>query len=352
MNIQARKQLGKTSLQTTALSMGAAGLAGLYHGVPFETAIAALQAAWDAGMRYFDTAPFYGYGKSEHRVGHALRNFLQHAQRSEFILSSKVGRILKSRSRLGATPRDINDGWANPFPFEPVYDYTYSGVMRSYEDSLQRLGMDHIDILLVHDIGSATHGDLHAPYWQQLTSGGGFRALDELRSSGTIGAVGLGVNEAEIVMAVMQEFDLDCCLLAGRYTLLEQEALDHLLPECSKRNVSILLGGVFNSGILAKGLSDKDKLTYNYGAVPQAVLERVMRLETVCRKFDIPLAAAALQFPYAHPQVATVITGARNAQEVHENVSAFTQLIPREFWQALQARGLLHPAAPVPGGGQ
>ncbi len=349
MNIQARKQLGKTKLETTALSMGAAGLAGLYNEVPFETAIAALQAAWDAGVRYFDTAPFYGYGKSEHRVGHALRHFSQHAQRDQFILSSKVGRVLKSRSRAGAVPRDLNDGWSQPFPFEPVYDYSYSGVMRSHEDSLQRLGMDRIDILLIHDIGSVTHGDQQSHYWQQLTTGGGFRALDELRSSGAISAVGLGVNETEIVMTAMAEFDLDCCLLAGRYTLLEQDSLFHLLPECSARNVSVLAGGVFNSGILAKGLNGNGTPAYNYGAAPPAVIERVTKIEAVCQKFNVPLATAALQFPYAHPQVATVIMGARSAQEVHENALAFTQIIPAEFWQALQVRGLLHPAAPVPG---
>ncbi|MDY7578773.1 aldo/keto reductase [Herbaspirillum sp. RTI4] len=350
MKTNARKQLGKTDLQTTALSMGTAGLAGLYHGVPFDDAIAALQAAWDAGMRYFDTAPYYGYGKSEHRVGHVLRNFLQYAERSEFVLSTKVGRILKSRSRPGAQPRDINDGWNNPFPFEPVYDYSYSGVMRSFEDSLQRLGMAHIDILLVHDIGSATHGELQAQYWQQLTGGGGFRALDELRRSGTISAVGLGVNETDVVMAAMQEFDLDCCLLAGRYTLLEQQALDQFMPECSQRKVSILLGGIFNSGILAKGMSDSKGLTYNYGPVPPAVISRVKQLDAVCLEFDVSLAAAALQFPYAHPQVASIIAGGRNAQEVNENTRSFRQLIPDEFWHALQSRGLLHAAAPLPVG--
>lgn len=348
MNIDTRRNLGSTGLRATSLGLGGAGLAGLYQDVTFDAAIGALEAAWSAGVRYFDTAPFYGYGKSEHRVGHALRQFLRTAPRNDFLVSTKVGRILKPRSRPGAAARNPDDGWSEPLPFEPCYDYSYDGVMRSHEDSLQRLGMENIDILLVHDIGGVTHGAKQQHYWQQLTSGGGFRALDQLRSSGTIGAVGLGVNEAQVVLDCLREFDLDCCLLAGRYSLLEQHVLDDFFPECARRNVAVMLGGVFNSGILAKGVGGGGALTYNYGSAPPAVVQRVRELELICHAHAVPLAAAALQFAAAHPQVSSVICGGRNGLEVRQNADDFAHPIPPEFWRALRSSDLLHPLAPLP----
>ncbi len=198
----------------------------------------------------------------------------------------------------------------------------------------------------MHDIGVVTHGDKNPHYWRQLTEGGGFRALDDLRASGAVKAVGLGVNEGAAILDAMSEFDIDCALLAGRYTLLEQATLDDLLPECEKRGVSILLGGAFNSGILARGVSGD--LKFNYGDAPSEIIERVARLETVCRVHGVPLAAAALQFPYAHPAVATVLTGARSADELRENVASFELPIPAELWSALRDKGLLDSRAPAP----
>jgi D-threo-aldose 1-dehydrogenase len=336
--VTGKRRIGRTALEVSALSLGTAPLGGLYRDLTEEEAQATVDAAWDAGLRFFDTAPHYGHTKAEHRLGAALRR----RPRSEFVLSTKVGRHFVPRTH----PYDGSEGWQDPLPFEAIYDYTRDGILRSFEDSQQRLGIVEIDILLVHDIGRFTHGDRNAHYWRQLSEGGGFRALDELRSAGVVKALGFGVNEREVVLEAMREFDIDCALLAGRYTLLEQAPLDDLLPACVERGVSLLLGGAFNSGILAHGLSGDRK--FNYGDAPPEVVERVAKLEAVCRGFNVPLAAAALQFPYAHPAVATVLNGARNPAEVRENVASFEVAIPAGLWAALRDEGLIDPRAPLP----
>jgi D-threo-aldose 1-dehydrogenase len=335
--VSQRRGIGRRAVQVTGLGLGTAPLGGLYRDLSDEEAQATVDAAWSAGVRYFDTAPHYGHTKAEHRLGHALR----HYPRGEYVLSTKAGRHFVPRRN----PYDGSEGWQNPLPFEAIYDYTHDGILRSFEDSQQRLGMVDIDILLVHDIGRYTHGDRNAHYWKQLTEGGGFRALDELRSGGAVKAVGLGVNEGAAILEAMAEFDIDCALLAGRYTLLEQDTLNDLLPACEAKQVSILLGGAFNSGILARGV--QGDLKYNYGAAPQDVIDRVARLEAICRAHDAPLAAAALQFPYAHPAVASVLTGARSADELRENVASFEHKLPAALWKALRD-GPLDPRAPVP----
>jgi D-threo-aldose 1-dehydrogenase len=213
--------------------------------------------------------------------------------------------------------------------------------MRSFEDSLQRLGVSRIDILYVHDIGRANHGDQHERYWKQLT-GGGFRALDELRRSGQVKAVGFGVNEWEVVRDAMREFDLDCTMLAGRYTLLEQHCLSPFLDECVRRGTAIVIAGVFNSGILAGNTK------FNYDEAPPAVVARVRALEEVCAEFSVPLPAAALQFPMAHPAVVSCVVGTRTAAQLQKNLQWFEQPIPAALWQTLQERGLIDPAAPLP----
>ncbi|HEX3636805.1 MAG TPA: aldo/keto reductase [Paraburkholderia sp.] len=336
--IEQRRGIGRRTLQVTGLGLGTAPLGGLYRDLSDEEAHATIAAAWDTGVRYFDTAPHYGHTKAEHRLGDALRDY----PRSEYVLSTKVGRRFVPRT----TPYDGSEGWQDPLPFQAIYDYTHDGILRSFEDSQQRLGIVDIDILLVHDIGRFTHGDKNPHYWRQLTEGGGFRALDDLRSSGAVKAVGLGVNEGAVILDAMAEFDIDCALLAGRYTLLEQTTLDDLLPACEERGVSILLGGAFNSGILARGV--EGDLKFNYGDAPQEVIERVARLEAVCRVHGVPLAAAALQFPYAHSAVATVLTGARSADELRENAASFEQPIPADLWSALRDKGLLDSRAPAP----
>jgi len=353
--VVARRRIGRSSLEVSALGLGCAGLGGLYRDIREADARATIDAAWEAGIRFFDTAPYYGYTKSERYVGAALRE----RERDAFVVSTKAGRIM--RPNRGPAARASRDGWAHPLPFEPVYDYTYDGIMRSFEDSLQRLGIAHIDILLVHDIGALTHGAQSAHYWRQLSEGG-FRALDALRASGAVRAVGLGVNEADVVVDAMHEFEIDCALLAGRYTLLEQQTLDTLLPECERRAVSMLIGGVFNSGILARGVrhlrdqpgsagsagSAASALKFNYGEAPTEVIERVARIEAVCDRYAVALPSAALRFPYAHGAVAGVLTGASSVDELRQNIEAFTAPIPAAFWEALRAEGLLDSRAPTP----
>jgi D-threo-aldose 1-dehydrogenase len=233
-------------------------------------------------------------------------------------------------------------GWAAPLPFRPHYDYTYDAVLRSHEDSLQRLGMDRVDVLYVHDIGRVTHGAQHAHYWSQLTEGGGFRALQRLRDEGAIKGFGLGVNEWEAVADALDVCALDCVLLAGRYTLLEQASLAPLMDRCARAGTRVVIGGPFNSGILAG--TNK----FNYEDAPADVVERVRAIGAVCREFGVPVQAAALQFPMAHPAVVSCIPGAQSIAQLRQNAQWFGQPLPAGLWDALRDAGLLDPAAPVP----
>jgi D-threo-aldose 1-dehydrogenase len=325
--------LPRGQVPLTRLGMGCAPIGGLYRATSEGAARAAIDAAWELGLRYFDTAPYYGFTLSEHRLGAALRD----RARGDYVVSTKVGRVMKPDAGV----RRGECGWAEPLPFRPHYDYTYDGILRSHEDSLQRLGMDHVDILFVHDIGGLTHGERQGHYWRQLTRGGGFRALRELRDEGRARAIGLGVNEWEAVYAAMQECELDCTLLAGRYTLLEQAALAPLLEACERHGNAIVIGGPFNSGVLVGNGK------FNYADAPADVLERVSAIAATCREFDVPLPAAALQFPMAHPAVVSCIPGARDVAELRQNAAWFEHPIPPALWHALKRNGLLDERAPV-----
>ncbi|MFY0679560.1 MAG: aldo/keto reductase [Thalassovita sp.] len=324
------RQIGKTNLSIPTLGFGGAPLGGLLDAVDAVDSMATLRAATQAGMRYVDTAPFYGFGLSERRVGDVIRG-------GSYVLSTKVGRLLVP----GAAENPAAMGWPEALPFHPVYDYSYDGIMRSFEQSLQRLGLDRIDILYVHDIGEVTHGAQNAPHFKALAESG-YRALDSLRQSGQISAIGLGVNETAVCMEALEIGDWDAFLLAGRYTLLEQHALTDLLPACAARDVSIVVGGPYNSGILVGGD------TWNYGAAPQEVVERVQQLKATCRDFDVALPAAALQFPMGHPSVASVIPGLRTPEELRQTLDWANAVIPAAFWDQLKDQDLLHPEAPVP----
>ena len=336
-----RRKIGMTELEVVTLGLGCASLGNLYRPVSDDQARDTAQCALDAGLRYLDTAPYYGFGLSERRLGDVLRREF----RDSFVLSSKVGRLLRP---YGAVDENrARHGFCSPMPFEPVYDYSYDGIMRSYEDSLQRLGLGRIDILYIHDIGRATHGDDNFRLFK-IAMESGYRALDELRSSGQITAFGLGVNEYEVCEQALEYGDFDCFLLAGRYTLLEQSALDSFLPKCAERGISVIIGGVYNSNILVLGTRSKQTLYYNYKPATPAIIDRVRRLEMVCDEFQVSLPAAALQFPLACPSVASVIVGMGNPLRITCTLKLFSMDIPTEFWQALHAEGLLHPAAPVP----
>lgn len=324
-----------------SLGLGCASLGNLYRAVSDADARATVDAAWDCGIRYFDTAPHYGLGLSERRIGDALRD----KPRTEFQISTKVGRLLVP-DRSPVLPA-IRHAFVTPMPFEIRYDYSYDGIMRSYEASLQRLGLANIDILLVHDIGRFTHGDDNERHFADLVDGG-YRALDELRSAGDVSEIGLGVNEWEVCAEAMEIGRWDCFLLAGRYTLLEQGPLDTFLPQCKTHGAEIILGGAFNSGILATGTKLGGEMPYNYAPAPPTIVEQVARIEDICEAHNVSLAAAALQFPLAHPVVRCVIPGVGNPKRIVQSVELVNQQIPAAFWSDLRLAELLHPSAPVP----
>ena len=295
-----------------------------------------LTAEWDAGLRYFDTAPLYGFGLSERRLG----AFLQTRPREEFIISTKVGRVLKAN----AGHHGQRDYFINADPYEPHFDYSCDGVMRSHEDSLKRLGLDHIDILLMHDIGAATHGDDHPARFREAMSGG-VRAMDELRRSGAAGAIGLGVNEWQACAEAMATAKWDVMLLAGRHTLLEQDAID-FLNLCTDMNVRVIAAGVFNSGILAA--KHVEQATFNYDAAPPDIMARVKALAAICSKHNVPLGAAALQFPASHPAIATVLMGIGSSDELAQNLDWARRALPSALWTDFVAAGLLRADVPLP----
>jgi len=328
-------------ISSTPLGLGGAPLGNLYRPLADSAARAVVATAWDAGVRYFDTAPHYGHGLSERRMGDALRE----RPREHYVLSSKVGRLLSADA---AAPR-AQHGYADVLPFVQRYDYSGAGFRRSLEDSLQRLGLARIDLVFVHDIDASTHGASHAERLRDLLDSG-LPELARMKADGLIGGYGLGVNEVGICLATLQHADLDVLLLAGRYTLADQEALAVLLPTCVRRDVSVVLGGPFNSGILATGArpADGSAPTFNYAPAPPALVERVAAIERICAAHAVSLRAAALQFPRAHPAIACVLCGARTSDEIAANVASMRVPIPARFWTDLQAAGLLAADAPLP----
>jgi D-threo-aldose 1-dehydrogenase len=306
------------------VGLGTAALGGMFEAVGDEAAELTVEQAWLRGVRLFDTAPLYGLGLAESRLGRSLAA----KPRDEYLLATKVGRLL----RAGAPPDPDQPHWRAAPPLNPVFDFSYDGVLRSVAESLERLGLDRIDILHIHD-PDAHHDE---------ALGGAYRALEQLRSEGVIGFVGAGMNQVDLLVQFAREADFDCVLVAGRYTLLDQSALRELLPLCSERGIAVIAGGVFNSGILAGGSH------FDYRAATPAVVERAQRLRAVCDRHGVPLSAAALQFPRAHPAVACVLLGSRSAEELDQCLDLLALPLPPELWSDLQAEGLLPPHAPVP----
>lgn len=326
-------------LTFTELGFGAAPVANLYRAISDDDAQATLQSAWDAGVRYFDTAPLYGLGLSETR----MNRFLRDKPRGDYVISTKIGRLLR------ATTPDKRDGrtkWFNVPSRHEVFDYTYDGVMRSLEFSLERTGLDHVDILYAHDLDVFSQGSqsaLDAKLAEFMS--GGHRALTGLRDKGVIKAFGAGVNEWESCQWITERGDPDIFLLAGRYTLLEQGALETFLPLAEKRGIGIVIGGPYNSGILATGAIPG--AFYNYDPAPQAVLDRVAQIEAICTAHTTPMVHAAFQFPLRHPSVLSVIPGGQTATEVNANARAASATIPAALWADLKAQGFIHPDAPI-----
>ncbi|HEV8407522.1 MAG TPA: aldo/keto reductase [Sphingomicrobium sp.] len=335
-----RRLLGRTGLEVSVIGLGLAPLGNLYRAISDADAEDTVATAIKLGIRYFDTAPYYGFGLSERRAGGALRGL------DDIIISTKVGRLLGPKT--DETSPAERHGFVSPMPFEPRFDYSHDGILRSYEQSLDRLRTARIDILLIHDIGRTTHGAEHDQRLAQLVDGGGLVALQRLRDEGSVSAIGLGVNEIDVCFELLDRAELDVILLAGRYTLLEQAAIGELLPHCIEERVSIVIGGPFNSGILASG-SSASGARYNYVPATTSVRERVKRLERTCATHRVPLAAAALQFPLAHPAVAAVIPGFASAAEVRLGIDHFETPIPAALWSDLLREGLIDERAPVPG---
>jgi len=322
--------------------LGGAPLGNLFRALPDGEAVDLIGHAYGAGVRYFDTAPHYGHGRSERRFGDALRAM----PRDTYLLSTKVGRLLSPRSDA---PRDQH-GYADTLPFVQHYDYTGHGVRRSLDDSRQRLGLARVDIAYVHDIDVATHGDQHAARLRDALDSG-LPELARQKAAGAIDGYGIGVNGVAICLDVLRHADLDVILLAGRYTLADQSALPALLPLCEQRGVAIVIGGPFNSGILASGAhpADGSRPYFNYAPAPPDVVARVAAIEAVCGEFDVPLKAAALQFPAGHRAVVNVLPGARSGAELDDNLALARHPIPADFWRTLRERRLVDPQAPLPG---
>ena len=327
------RHLGSTPLRVTILGLGTGTLGGHRIPVSRDEGEAVVRAAWSAGVRYFDTAPFYGFGKACRIVGDALRDL----PREDWVLSTKAGRLLRPQANAGA-PGTLQ----HPMPFEEVFDYSYDGIMRSFEDSLQRLGLARIDILYVHDIGARQHGEDAHPKIMHAFREGGYRALEELRVRRDVRAIGIGVNEREVLLEAIEWGDWDVFLLAGRYTLLDQAPLDDLLPRCLQSRISVIIGAPFNTGVLA------GRDTWNYRPAPPDIVGRVRMIKAICDSHRVPLVAAALQFPLAHPAVAGILPGPRNVEEFETNAKLLRYPVPRALWADLRSAELLHPDAPTP----
>ncbi|MGC9665840.1 aldo/keto reductase [Planosporangium sp. 12N6] len=332
MDAAAPVRLGRTDLTVTRLGLGLAPIGGLYRPVGDEQAVATVDRAWDRGLRLFDTAPLYGYGLSERRAGRALAP----RPRDSYVVSTKVGRLLEP----GGT--DIEDVWpeAAATGVTPRFDFTYEAVRASLESSLERLGLDRVDVLHLHDPDD--HFD--------AALGEAYRALADLRACGVIGAVGAGMNQAAMLTRFAREAarpGFDCFLLAGRYTLLDQSGLDGLLPLCAQRGIAVLAGGVYNSGLL---VDPSPTSHFDYAPPPAPVLAKALAIRRVCDRYGVPLPAAAIQFPLGHPAVTSVVIGARSPEEVDENADLFAYPIPPALWADLRAEGLLPAHVPVPTG--
>ena len=333
------KRNGSSSVEFTRLGFGTAPLGNLYQAITDDEADEVVASAWDSGVRYFDTAPLYGLTLSERRLG----AFLKSKPRDEYTLSTKVGRLMRpcppsERSGIGR--------WFEVPDMKEVFDYSYDGVLRSFEESLERLGVGRVDVLFAHDLCVFTHGSKAASdaRLEEFMSGG-YKAMIELREQGAVKAIGGGINEWEVCQAMAEQGDFDIFLLAGRYTLLEQHALDSFLPLCEARSIGVVIGGPYNSGILATGPTES--AYYNYDPAPPEILRKTKKIQSKCMAHSVDLKVVALQFPLLHPSVVAVIPGGKSAEEVIANGLNMNEPVPSALWQELKSEGLLREDAPT-----
>jgi D-threo-aldose 1-dehydrogenase len=338
-----RRKIGKTPLKASVLGFGGNALGNLYTEIDEVEARDAVRAAYETGVRYFDTAPMYGHGLSERRMGDVLRSL----PRDELVISTKVGRLLVPYGRIPPPRPSVKQGgiFTGELPFLPTFDFSYDATMRSLEDSLQRMGMNRVDVLLIHDCDEWSQGPRYEEALRSVERGA-LPALQRLKDEGAIGAIGAGVNQAEACERLMDIGSFDCFMLAGRYTLLEHDRSERFLSRAAAAGVSVLLAAPYNSGILVSGATAGAR--YDYQPAPPRILDRVRRIEEVCRAHHVPLPAAALQFVLAHPAVATVVPGSRSRAEAEQNAEWASARIPAGLWRDLKAEALLSPDAPVP----
>ena len=329
--------LGKTGIEVSAIGFGGAPFGDLFENLDDQVCYDTLKNSLNNGINFFDTSPYYGYGLSEHRIG----NYLKSIRRKDFTLCTKVGRYM--------TPDDsnkINRGsFKGGLNFSPNLDYSYDGVMKSFEQSLLRLGLSEIDICLIHDVDKWTHGDEVEKHFKEAMNGA-YKALDKLKNEKVIKAIGVGLNESDMCVRFAEAGDFDCMILAGRYTLLEQEPLDVFFPLALKKNIGIILAGVFNSGILIKGAGDNS--TYDYKKIPDDIAKKYFAIDKICKEFDIPIGAAALQFCNANSVVSTMILGMDRPNQIKENIDLLNYKINKEFWYKLIKENLIDSRSPIP----
>src|SRR6056297_2354027 len=335
----ATRELGGTGLSVSVLGLGGAPLGELFEAVSEQRAQAILRTAWAGNIRFYDTAPWYGHGQSEHRMG----TFLRQQRRDQFVLSTKVGRVY----RPARDPAHRTPPWVGGLPFVPCFDYSYDGVMRSWEDSLMRLGLNQVELLVIHDLDTGYHGsgstlDTH----RKNLESGGWRALEKLKSSGAIRGIGAGINDDDMIPWFLDNFPLDFLLIAIPYTLLDQSALEYALPSCLEKGVSVVIGSPYASGILATGAVEA--AVYNYAPADPAIKNKTRRIQAVCESHGVSLQAAALQFPLGHPSVVSVIPGATEAAQIRANLQHLSVRIPHSLWIDLIGEKLLCEQAPLP----
>jgi len=332
-----RKVLGNTSIEVSAIGFGGAPIGDLFEKLDEQVCYDTLKNSHKNGINFFDTSPLYGFGLSEHRIG----NYLKSIKRKDFILCTKVGRYMTPDD-----PAKINRGiFKGGLNFSPIFDYSYDGVMKSFEQSLFRLGLSEIDICLIHDVDKWTHGTNVEIYFKEAMNGA-YKALEKLRSEKVIKAIGVGLNESDMCARFAEAGDFDCMVLAGRYTLLEQGALDSFFPIASKKNIGIILAGVFNSGILIKGINKNS--TYDYAKIPDKIKSKYFEIDKICKEFNVPIAAAALQFCNANDLISTMILGMDRPTQVSQNIDFLNIKIEKEFWNKLKVNNLIDKRSPTP----
>ena len=332
-----KRKLGKTDIELSAIGFGGAPIGDLFENLQDENCYKVLENCFESNINHFDTSPYYGNGLSEQRLGY----FLKKIPKNKYYLSTKVGRYLTPEKE-----ENINRGkWAGGLNFVPNIDYTYDGVMKSFEQSLDRLGASKIDVCLIHDVDRFTHGD-QVDHYFKIAMSGAYKALTKLKEEKIIKAIGIGVNDADMCKRFAEAGEFDCMLLAGRYTLLDQSALDDCIPIAEEKNIGIILGGVFNSGILAKGIGEE--ITYFYQTIPDNIKKKYNEISIICDRYDVSVSSVALQFCYANKNISSLVIGMDREEQINNNISSLSKEIPNDLWQELKNKNIIDERCVLP----